>query len=162
MWIYAGPEQLGWPTMRRRIYIVAVRRDSLIWVGPVGGDLTKAFLSKFGCTCQLDGDAFLLDSVDARRRHLEHLACRRGLSLPASRSQGSLDIKPVLPPYMQRHFDLYAEKRAEHKSLSSCFIADLHQSPIERPSCSCAVPVQVTHGAFYSYSKGVLFTHTDH
>jgi len=67
-----GPEDMGWPVMRRRLCASAIRRDSLVWVGPLEPAAVKShFMSFFARRVAADGDVFSgiddLDSISATR-----------------------------------------------------------------------------------------------
>ena len=156
--LFCGPENLGWPTIRRRIYIIALKRSTFAWAGPMEDEITPHFLDIFSSSVQLDGDCFLLDDDANRREKYQQLARGRKMSISPSVATKDIKLQDLLSGGMRRHFMGYEKKFQQSTSLSSCFIADLHQSPEERPACGYMLPTQLTHGLHYSFSAGKLFT----
>lgn len=167
--IMCGPEDLGWPTTRKRIYIIGVRRETFIWAADrhsSGGgkddehNSTQHFLSLFGRSVQLDGDIFLLDDDDTRRETYQACARAQTTISPNVKTQ-DIKLLDIIPACYRKHYYGYMQQYQASESLCSCFIADLHQNPCKRPMCGYMLPTQLTHGLQYSFSAGKVFTHKE-
>ena len=65
--------------MRRRLYAVALKKESLLWVGDSTPDVTQGFMRLLRRSVSLQGDAFVgLDSNEAIVATRADMARKRG------------------------------------------------------------------------------------
>ena len=84
-----GPEHLGPPVSRPRMYMGGVNKEKFLWIGPTG-DVTEHFLSLCEKKAMMDASSFAeLDSRENISCMLAQLAERKGL--PGARMQ-SVDL----------------------------------------------------------------------
>jgi len=77
-----GPELPGWPVRRPRLYSIAIRRESLAWVGPDGDAAAfKHFCSLLTRKAMVDAEIFAeLDSAEAIAEERAERAANAGLA----------------------------------------------------------------------------------
>ncbi|CAE7282990.1 unnamed protein product [Symbiodinium sp. CCMP2592] len=154
-----GAEELGLPVLRRRTYGVAINRKSLVWLGSEQPDVTEEFLSIFGRSPTLDGDAYAgLDSVESIQETRAELARRRGI-------YGSADeiaLSALFTKAAQERFNKAAsqyESRVKSGD-TGAFIFDASQSE-NRSRINQLLPAATKTCVFVSLSKEHIFTQNE-
>lgn len=129
-----GPELLGWPVRRQRMFSIAVRRESLVWVGPpTDSAVLSDFLRLFNRRAVVDANVFagadssgnVLAERVARADNLKGEDSRadlHNLESEMDRYFGSQKGKDRINGYM-RMVDSRAGK------LSNTMVADCSQTP---------------------------------
>ena len=121
-------QELGLPTLRRRTYGVAVRRETMVWLGPNALDVTEDFLKIFGRAPSLNGDIYAgLDSEELIAENLLELGKRRGIH----ELQEDMDLKSLFTPACQERINKAQEQHLASKldvGSTSAFIFDASQS----------------------------------
>ena len=162
-----GPEDLGWPVCRRRLYVCSWSLQKMVWVGPTPPDqIMQDFTDLFCRKLVLDGDVFLSDSQQAHQKRLQELAATQCLHVqPDGDMHGTLNPRDVLSPSSQRHFDMYLDLYKRHCDMVAQdphqlqgFIADLQQNPQQRSVARSLLPALTTSVLRYSFSAGQYFT----
>ena len=158
-----GSEELGWPVRRLRTYGVALHAENVVWIGPAVEDVTEDFLSWFGRSCALDGDAFVgLDSDEGYDAHLKVLAGNRGI-YPSPEQLTSLrnDWTRLLPIAALETFEAasaeYSNGTGAKVGLSGAYLADVSQSP-HRARGGAWIPTVARSSWLVSLSKRRVLT----
>jgi hypothetical protein len=128
-----GPELLGWPVRRPRLFSMALNRETLAWVGPMDDDTAfKAFSHMFCKRAVVDADAFSeVDTPEAVRQERLARASLAGLPAAAAEDSPLKDyIKTAKGKERLAKYISMCEKRTGH--ISGSTIVDLSQNPQKR------------------------------
>ena len=130
--LLAGPETLGWPVQRLRLFAAAINLERLVWCGPLEPEtILEDFLAIFGARTVVNGDVFVgSDSPQHRRAYYEHRCASRGMY---PRSDVELTIDHALSKGELENMRGYAQLREGHERFRGSTIADLSQSHSSRP-----------------------------
>ncbi len=143
-----GPDVLGWPQTRPRLFGVAVLRESCFFEGSA-----QEFLSLFLKRVQLDGDAFFQGPEKDVKLMMQELAQHRGHGAVESPSF-NMAFNPSSVVTMQE----YAKLRQTRAGVrTGAFLCDMEQSPSFAASGSF-LPSCPTHSTIYSFVKGRVMT----
>ena len=76
--VKVGPENMGWPTHRRRLYGALISRRTCNWLGPRTREAVKeAFENAFFRKCRAPGIAFFQDTFEERWSHYTDVVNKR-------------------------------------------------------------------------------------
>ena len=145
--------------LRRRTYAVAINRKSLVWLGPAQSDVTEDFLSIFGRSPELDGDAYAgLDSPESIQETRAEFARRRGIY----GSPEDIALSALFTKTAQERFNKAASQHeARMKSGdTTAFIFDASQSE-NRSRVNQLLPAATKTCVFVSLTKQHLFTQNE-
>lgn len=149
--IVLGPENLGWPAMRRRKWHIMTRRTNATF----SGDL-ETMARVFGRITVAEGDLLCCAPQDVVEAELARLACSQGLNA----KEGQLKWMEVLPMSMQmRWLDGYHRL---HPDVSGSFFADLTQNPYQIDRSGKLVPTLLRRSCIYNKTFGRLLTPGEH
>lgn len=101
LWVVAGPEHLGWPIFRRRLFAVGISRETLVWAGPsTPGGVQEAFSEFFRARCVVTGgDVFLgSDTEEQRQAVVRAMSQARGVW---TKRGDKVDYRKLLPQKAQ-------------------------------------------------------------
>lgn len=135
----------GFPVVRRRQLCSAVRKETLVWVGPTTPAAVKEdFYNIFGVRVMLDPDAFVgIDDSISTRASLREISGRR-CSYPVDDKK--LLLSKLLSPHQKRHYDEYMQMLEKGTCargfLSGSFTVDLTQHPKRASSGAFMPPLQ--------------------
>lgn len=149
LFIVTGPEMMGWPTRRTRMFCALLNRKTIQWVGP--DDYRSAFKSKFYKMVQMSGDALLTSEPEALVTKYRAMAKQQGHC--ASPDNPSLfDELPtdklvdmILANGYRRIYDEHINAREQFQSPGGKYMGDLHHH-VHMGSPGPDFPSQVTHG----------------
>ena len=128
-----GPNDLGWPCLRKRLMLTAIRKSRLQWVGPTDSvEIAEDFLRCFGASVCVDGSAFFVDALGERALRRD-MAVQRGYS--ASVDVTGIPTPLLLPPgtrsiLQELETDLAPD--GDWSSADAAIICDLSQSKARR------------------------------
>ena len=151
---------MGLPIRRNRLYAVALRRASLVWVGLVEQNVSNHVCSHLRRSVWLEGDVYVgLDEPGARVGMLKEMASLRGVYAQDPETLLACDVSRLLPVSLQPTLD---EARSVYSSgrktgLAGAFVSDLSQSAT-RLRCGAWLPALARSSILYSHSKEQLFT----
>jgi hypothetical protein len=156
-----GPEHLGWPAKRKRLYAAALNRESLVWIGPAPDAVKEHFLSFISKHVVVDADIFAeIDTKEEIEQTLVHQARHAGITDIGEKDK-LVDI--FSGKAQQRLRDYLALLPSKAGERSGSLICDLTQNPLKRPRESPWMPTQ-TRGMMAAMLKlghprgGHLFT----
>lgn len=157
IWIITGPEQLGWPHRRPRMFCAGINKSTLSWVGPDKDAIQQKFDEKFCRQTQLTGDSLLCAPEEEMYKHYQDLARIQGHHVStddfkALSSEGLLEA--ILAPGQLQIYSEYAAAKSKLQSLGGALIADLGQHPHTASTAGPDWPCQLTHGTVISFSHG--------
>jgi hypothetical protein len=158
------PQDLGWPARRQRYMCWAVKKESLVWVGPTGeSDILASFCGGYAAQCQLDCDAFAgVDTEENIHDLYRDLAKKRGIYYRSSAKFEDMDITQLLPPGKKNIFlkakEVYDKQLASGGPSPVSFCADLSQDPLDRRRYSSKILTLTKNTELYSFSKRHLYT----
>ena len=143
-----GPDLLGWPQTRPRLFGVAVLRETCLLTGTA-----SEFLSWFLKKVELDGDIFFQAPQAEVDEMMQELAQARGHGRVESPT-----LNMALPPSSMVALQEYAQIRAARAGVTTgAFLCDLEQSPGYAASGSF-LPSCPTHSSVYSFKHGRIMT----
>jgi hypothetical protein len=130
LWIHTGPEFMGWPCKRTRMFCCGVNKETMRYVGPA--DYRAAFADRFYCMTQLSGDElFCSPELDVHKYYVD-LARSQGFDMTIE-SVSSMPPKLLLPrlvsPGYVAIFEEHCQKMKTSQSVGGTYIGDLHQRP---------------------------------
>jgi hypothetical protein len=150
-------EDLGFPIRCVRTYAVALRKESLVWVGTTDlKELAKEFLRYFARVTMLDADTYAgLDTPEAAFELRVQLARLRGIYQGAE----EMDLEALLTPTAR---DVYAKLSSEDRACSGAsasggLVADVSQTFLRRRA-GAWLPALLSNSKMMSVSKKHLFT----
>jgi hypothetical protein len=150
-------EDLGFPIRCVRTYAVALRKESLVWVGTTDlKELAKDFLRYFARVTMLDADTYAgLDTPEAAFELRVQLARLRGIYQGVE----EMDLEALLPPTAR---DAYAKLSSEDRACSGAsasggLVADVSQTFLRRRA-GAWLPALTSSSKMMSVSKKHLFT----
>ena len=112
--LYVGPERLGFPHRRHRVFNALLRQESLLWVGPPQEMCQHAFDSLFMRSTVLDADTLCVATDGERLQYLERFAAVRGKTLRGhAGSLSSVDVRQLLSPSAVRRYQQYEQQMLE-------------------------------------------------
>ena len=159
-WVYAGPEDFGWPHRRPRVLSVGLCDKLVEWVGPE--DVQADFAARFTRSTVLRGQHLFMSDDDERSQAYSDVARARKFKLSAAEAAcmplGELAEK-LLAPHGNQHLQEWrtlfenkfaaesAECSAESDEIGSALICDVDHTPHSKGSVGGSEwPVQLTHG----------------
>ena len=78
--VWTGPQLVGWPHRRQRVFNCLLNCETTVWVGP--SDVNADFHAVFGRVCSLDGSVLCVASDEEVYAYMRS-KLRRGLAPPA-------------------------------------------------------------------------------
>ena len=149
--IITGPEMMGWPTRRRRLFCALLNQRTVCWVGP--SDHVADFEKKYYKMTQLAGDSLLLSSEEELLALYKAMAVAQGNYVDQT-VLADMPVKQllhcILPVFSRQIYDEYEAVRHEFQSLGGKYLCDLHQHPRLAGSQGSEFPSQVTNGLVVS------------
>ena len=151
-WIITGPEYLGWPTKRPRMFCCGINKKRLKFVGR--DDYRTDFMEKFYRMAQISGDALFCAPDNQVHQSYSDLARVQGHNV---KPEDVPKFKPLdLLPYLLsagqlQIFQEHLEEKAEKQGLDGSFIADIQQHPGRASSSGPDFPCQLTHGTVVTF-----------
>ena len=138
-----GPDVLGWPHLRPRIFGVAVLRSTCSFTGS-----TDEFLSWFLRRVVLDADIFFQAPEPEVQSMMQELAARRGHGQVEHPS-----LNMAVTPSSFAALQEYRKLRASRAGLQTgAFLCDLEQNP-GYASCGAFLPSCPTHSTIFSLNR---------
>lgn len=146
-------EDLGFPIRRARTYAVALRKETVLWVGPTNNaDFAQDLLRYFARVTMLDADAFAqLDSnlqINALR---EHMARLRGVFQGADK----MTIESLLSPTCREEYNSVSNDAKA--GVAGCLVADVSQTS-RRRRAGAWLPSLQRSSQMVSVKKQHIFT----
>ena len=143
-----GPDILGWPQTRPRLFGIAVLRQSCMFTGSV-----QEFQSWFLRKVQLDGDVFFQGPEEDITQMMQELAAARGHGRVDSPSF-NMAFNPSCLVTLQEYANLRSSRAGVQ---TGAFLCDLEQKPAFAAS-GPFLPSCPTHSAIYSFAKKRVMT----
>ena len=79
LWLHTGPEMLGWPCKRMRLFAVGLNLMTMDFQGPTSiPALQQKFEETFYKSVNIDGDALLMAPTAVRHAEYARFACQQG------------------------------------------------------------------------------------
>lgn len=149
--VVVGPEDLGWPSRRRRSLCCGLVRSKWKWSGPTSDQAIQTeFEQIFKRTGRLSGNSFLLAPSSEVRAWYSLKLAQRGIHVSGDKP---LDIpsrlQDILPPGARLRLEAY-KKILEESPEATDFIADVEHWPGCAVACGSMFPCQLTHGTVVS------------
>eukprot|EP00971_Amphidinium_carterae_P080550 1593769-Amphidinium_carterae.4 len=190
LWHFVGPEDIGWPSQRRRLWFTAIRRESLLWTGPTDPDGVAAeFKNMFGCSACVDGSVFLLGTDEVRqeesviradlrnkqRKSPQTLAQRKSpVRIARATCQRQPETEPagllageetadLLPPGQSaclQRAKFISTNDPTWHSVTTCF-CDISQNPDQRRRMSASIPTLMSSTCLWEAKRDVFVTNTE-
>ena len=142
--VKVGPEVMGWPVTRARLFVAILNARTLEWCGPLGGpvDVLEDFCRFFRCKAMVDGGVWAdLDDEESREQFLRHRMSKRA-SWP--REGEGVPTRQLLPPGHHSFYDDYLAMCRDNPEYSGLrdgsFLCDLSQNPRKRRRCGPWLP----------------------
>jgi hypothetical protein len=151
------PQDLGWPACRRRLFVTAVKKETLLWFGPSQpSEIRSAFLKMFGARVILEGDIFWgLDSGAHRAAFMRHLCATRGVWPLAGASLKLVDVlSPGARDYIKGYKNLLKNGKRKIGALHGSYIVDLSQNPAKRARSGAWLPTAARSSKFALLVRG--------
>ena len=153
--VAVGPEDLGWPSRRKRSLCCGLVRSRWRWCGPTSDQAVQAeFDMIFKRATTLSGNCFLLAPLSEVQEWYKQKLAKRGVHVAQDEP---LDIasllEDILPPGARLRLDAYKEI-LEQDSGATDFIADVEQWPNHGAAYGSLFPCQLTHGTVLSLRGG--------
>lgn len=149
-----GPEDLGRPERRRRLFCTAVSRETCVWLGPeTAEESAKLFIRMFSRRVVLEGDIYAgLDSPECIANAKYNLFGRGpGVFGPSAKH---LPLRQLLVGGVRDRYDGFREQMlSDEGRFGSAFIADLSQTPGRRSRGSQWVPTLTTSSTLVCMSR---------
>jgi hypothetical protein len=155
-----GPQDLGHPTIRNRTYGVALRKESMVWVGPIDNVALKAlFLGFFERRVVLEGDIWAgADSKENIKRHRDELAAKRGYFSGAQDMSLMQLLAPGGQDTLKALHAIYEE--TTRTGIGGCLVGDVSQSE-KRIRCSPWIPPCAKSTVLIAVNSDHLYTPTE-
>ena len=154
IWIITGPQFLGWPHIRPRMFCAGINKATMAWVGPSSAKETQdMFKHKFYQATQLTGDDLFCGSEEEMYEHYRDLARTQGniVSVETLKSLSEDDLlHAILAPDQLQIFKEYKNLEQEI-SPGIMFLGDLQQHPGMASSAGEDWPCRLTHGSVMSF-----------
>ena len=128
--IRTGPQFLGHPVHRRRVFGVALNLARVVWVGPDNPE--QEFQDLFYRACSLPGDVLLAGPESQRFAEVQALLARQNnfMSIDEIRA-GRMD--ELLPCCLSRSqvacLEKWTEQRGDMETMGGSLMADLDHNP---------------------------------
>ena len=107
--VKVGPEDMGWPMFRRRLYICSCSKEKLIWAGPGSSEgIAAEFQELFSRKVVVDADLFLASGEEAQREFRQQLAATQRTFIRAG-EECTVRVTSILSASSRRHYELYQE-----------------------------------------------------
>ena len=173
--VKVGPEDMGWPMCRRRLYICSYSKEKLIWAGPGSSEgIAAEFQELFSRKVVVDADVFLASGEEAQREFRQQLAATQKTFIRAG-EECTVPVTSILSASSRRHYELYQEaylalQDQQHHDGSStttttlplqAFVSDLLQNPMHRNISRALMPSLTCSVLRYSHSQSRFFTDED-
>eukprot|EP00971_Amphidinium_carterae_P348512 6490530-Amphidinium_carterae.3 len=150
--IRVGPEDLGWPSKRRRVLAAAFSSQHLQWVGPPIERIEDDFRNKFFRAIVLSGCDLLVETKERREEEMLALAHSRRFQLSKTDLSGKDTLELLSRVYAPGHVARFQEWQnhiRDHPRLSQLrsLLFDLDHAPNSK-GCTAGedFPVQLRHG----------------
>ena len=151
-YIITGPEMLGFPMHRPRMFSFGFDKSRWAWIG--GPNEQEEFLELFGATCELPGDVYLAATQEEIISFVTLEAQRRNQALPEGFED--MDMREyltcLLPPGCLVRLGQYEASKKDRQSVAGHFMADLNQNIGFGPASGPEVPSLNTHPCIFSWS----------
>ena len=162
--IVVGPEDLGWPVLRKRKLTVGYNPKTLIWMGPHQDHIQRDFMMKFHRGRACDGDVFYQDSDGHIREEYQFAARKRSVNLDLRPEEWQkFDPASVLTLGAKRRL-LNHEHILEHAlaSLEGAEAAKTYISDVQQSGTFTTIGEELgclaTHGTHWNHSRGRWLT----
>lgn len=135
--IIVGPELVGWPLRRTRLFAVSVRRSSMLWLGPeTDEEVARDFFLTFGAKTKTDAAFFSGVDTEQQRADFMKSVCESRGTWASSGNIADLSARVVLPPGEKRNLDklqrLVEECPDRFLGPSGRAVCDVSQNPERR------------------------------
>ena len=153
--VVVGPEDLGWPSRRKRSLCCGLARAKWRWCGPTSESAVQAEFNRiFKRTPMLSGNSFLLAPPSEVRAWYAHKLANRGTHVQEGEPLAIGDLlEELLPPGARLRLDAYKKILEEGEEVTD-FIADVEHWPHHAAACGSMFPCQLTHGTVVSLKGG--------
>ena len=93
--IVTGPERVGWPASRERLFLTALADDSVLWMGPLTDkEISEHFHSIFATSVVLECDVFACGSEGSALAFRQEVAAKRGVFNESGLTPASAGLAP--------------------------------------------------------------------
>jgi hypothetical protein len=152
-----SPMEFGWPVKRYRRFIVACRKQTVVFHGGF-----EDFMNLFQCVVQLNGGDMMQAPASERTSEMREIAAGRGFCYNDECVR--IPLEEVLCP--QNYLCLLEHRRLmtsepDRVSASGVYLADVDQS-CEYGKGSPMVPTLVKHGKIVNFHSGLMLTSKEH
>ncbi|CAJ1412420.1 unnamed protein product, partial [Effrenium voratum] len=155
--VVVGPDSLGWPVRRKRVFCCGLSNATVAWLGPPEDQVQADFYKFFQATLQLTGDVFLLASPEEVYAEQTRLAKLRGHFLPET--PAAVQKHQVYSPGQLVRLQAYDKMRLCKFGRDHPFFADLEQNAGYGSSTAGSIlPSCLTHGTLHSWTADRLVT----
>jgi hypothetical protein len=153
-WIITGPEFMGWPCKRPRMFGFGMNIKRLVWVGPSGDSYRDDFAMKFYRMTQLSGDDLFCASEHEVHTFHSKLARAQGHFIDPE-VIATMSMETLLPYLVSAgYYQIFLEHirdKDKKESLGGVYIGDIHQHPGIGATAGPDFPVQLQHGLVTSF-----------
>ena len=127
-------QDLGWPTRRKRLLMVAIRKETLVWLGPTTSETLEAdFKNFFARRCCVDGSVFA--GLDSEDNIAEHRFSRGRAGIDKSMVMHT-ELKAMFSPPGRRRAHRYMHKFKHFAgSISNSMVFRQFEDPEQKVSC---------------------------
>ena len=154
VFVTVGPEHLGYPVHRKRVFAAAINLKLCRWLGP--DDPQDEFERLFFRTINATGEVFMSASPAERASELSKLAKIQGnyISPDTIRTTPLSQLLPVvLNPSQLKHYRSYCHARSALESYDGSMLCDLEHNPGQRSRAGHLWPCQLSHGLVCSVPR---------
>ena len=157
--VVTGPELFGWPLRRQRLFTTAIRRSTMLWIGPDTNDgIMRDFAAIFRASIAVDASFFAGIDTDAQRKEFMRCLCERRGTWANGEHALQMRLQDLLPPGERRNLaKLKALADARPSRFVGCSggcIGDVSQKPDVVTRCHYMMPPLLRNSRLVAMTAG--------